>query len=125
MTVCFSIAGARSADALISAALNAANSLVRSRMSGGGSGSSSSGGTGGKKSVCYSIACNMVSSSHFILQGGSSDDVVKLTDANFEELVVKSNDMWLVEFFAPWYVSYYTNSLFHKLSFATQLIAVY
>ena len=37
-----------------------------------------------------------------ILQGGSSDDVVKLTDANFEELVVKSNDMWLVEFFAPW-----------------------
>ena len=41
----------------------------------------------------------------FILQGGSSDDVVKLTDANFEELVVKSNDMWLVEFYAPWYVS--------------------
>ena len=40
-----------------------------------------------------------------ILQGGSSDDVVKLTDANFEELVVKSNDLWLVEFFAPWYVN--------------------
>ena len=37
--------------------------------------------------------------------GGSSDDVVKLTDANFEELVVKSNDMWLVEFYAPWCVN--------------------
>ena len=43
--------GARSADAIISAALNAATSLVKSRTSGGGSGSSSS-GSGGKKSVC-------------------------------------------------------------------------
>lgn len=42
--------GARSADAIVTAGLNAANSLVKSRLSGGGSGSSSSGG-GGKKSV--------------------------------------------------------------------------
>lgn len=46
-----------------------------------------------------------------VLQGGSSDDVVKLTDANFEELVVNSNDMWLVEFFAPWYVNVLYNSV--------------
>ena len=36
--------------------------------------------------------------------GGSSDgkDVVQLTDSNFEETVINSEDMWLVEFFAPW-----------------------
>lgn len=48
------IAGARSADAIVTAALNAANSVVKSRLSGGGSGSSSSGG-GGKKSVCQLV----------------------------------------------------------------------
>ncbi|XP_053609111.1 protein disulfide-isomerase A6 homolog isoform X1 [Plodia interpunctella] len=38
--------------------------------------------------------------------GGSSDksdsDVVTLTDSNFKELVLDSEDMWLVEFYAPW-----------------------
>ena len=28
--------------------------------------------------------------------------MVELTDSNFEELVYGSDDMWLVEFFAPW-----------------------
>lgn len=28
--------------------------------------------------------------------------VIKLTDANFEKTVLHSDDMWLVEFFAPW-----------------------
>ena len=28
--------------------------------------------------------------------------VVELTDSNFEELVLGSDDLWLVEFFAPW-----------------------
>ena len=50
-------------------------------------GSGSSGGGGGSRSG-----------------GGSSDgkDVVELTDSNFEQLVISSDDMWLVEFFAPW-----------------------
>ncbi|XP_038207648.1 protein disulfide-isomerase A6 homolog [Zerene cesonia] len=36
--------------------------------------------------------------------GSSSDksDVITLTDSNFKELVLDSEDMWLVEFFAPW-----------------------
>eukprot|EP01017_Pseudomicrothorax_dubius_P035101 TRINITY_DN4878_c0_g1_i1.p1 TRINITY_DN4878_c0_g1~~TRINITY_DN4878_c0_g1_i1.p1 ORF type:complete len:473 (-),score=108.72 TRINITY_DN4878_c0_g1_i1:113-1531(-) len=36
--------------------------------------------------------------------GGSSDDsdVVVLTDRDFDEKVLKSNDLWLVEFYAPW-----------------------
>jgi len=33
---------------------------------------------------------------------GSDKDVVELTEANFESLVLKSDDIWLVEFFAPW-----------------------
>ncbi|XP_013188709.1 protein disulfide-isomerase A6 homolog [Amyelois transitella] len=36
--------------------------------------------------------------------GSSSDksDVITLTDSNFKELVLDSDDMWLVEFYAPW-----------------------
>ncbi|MQI27739.1 hypothetical protein EI009_25920, partial [Escherichia coli] len=34
--------------------------------------------------------------------GGSGNEVVELTDANFEDLVLNSKDIWLVEFFAPW-----------------------
>lgn len=36
--------------------------------------------------------------------GGSADnkDVITLTDSNFEEKVLGSDEMWLVEFFAPW-----------------------
>ena len=55
-----------------------------------------------KRFVTWLISLLQCEPCPLILQGGSSDDVVKLTDANFEELVVKSNDMWLVEFFAPW-----------------------
>lgn len=32
----------------------------------------------------------------------SKDDVIELTDANFDSKVLDSEDMWLVEFFAPW-----------------------
>ena len=29
---------------------------------------------------------------------------IELTSSNFDKLVVKSKDLWLVEFFAPWSV---------------------
>jgi len=32
----------------------------------------------------------------------SEEDVVELTESNFKKLVMQSDDMWLVEFFAPW-----------------------
>lgn len=32
----------------------------------------------------------------------SSDDVVQLTSANFDRLVTSSDNVWIVEFFAPW-----------------------
>lgn len=33
---------------------------------------------------------------------GKKEDVIELTDSNFDSLVLDSEDMWLVEFFAPW-----------------------
>jgi protein disulfide-isomerase A6 len=32
----------------------------------------------------------------------SSSDVVELTPSNFDKLVLKSDGIWIVEFFAPW-----------------------
>uniref|UniRef100_A0A7E4VP93 Protein disulfide-isomerase A6 homolog n=1 Tax=Panagrellus redivivus TaxID=6233 RepID=A0A7E4VP93_PANRE len=77
--------GGRTADALVhsivSAIQDAANARLKGKSSGGSSKSSGS-GSGGKR--------------------GSGNEVVELTDSNFEELVLKSKDLWLVEFFAPW-----------------------
>uniref|UniRef100_A0A4W3IVX6 Protein disulfide-isomerase A6 n=1 Tax=Callorhinchus milii TaxID=7868 RepID=A0A4W3IVX6_CALMI len=72
--------GARSAQGITDSALNTLRTIVRDRL-GGKSSSYSSGkqsGESGKK------------------------DVVELTDDNFDENVIGSSDIWLVEFFAPW-----------------------
>lgn len=76
--------GGRTADAIVDTALSKLKSLVQDRLKGRGGSSGRSGGSGGKSG------------------GGSADDVVELTDSNFERLVLDSDDMWLVEFFAPW-----------------------
>lgn len=74
--------GGRTAQAIVDEAINQLKALARERLGGGKSsgsgGSSSSSGSGGKK------------------------DVIELTDSNFDELVLNSEDIWLVEFFAPW-----------------------
>lgn len=72
--------GGRTASAIVDDALNQVKSLVKERLSG----KSSSGGSSGSGS------------------GSGSSDVVELTESNFESMVLKSDDMWLVEFFAPW-----------------------
>eukprot|EP00828_Plagiopyla_frontata_P031191 TRINITY_DN4102_c0_g1_i1.p1 TRINITY_DN4102_c0_g1~~TRINITY_DN4102_c0_g1_i1.p1 ORF type:complete len:309 (-),score=68.32 TRINITY_DN4102_c0_g1_i1:153-1079(-) len=33
---------------------------------------------------------------------GNEDDIVVLTDSNFEELVLGSDDLWMIKFYAPW-----------------------
>ncbi|KAL5493511.1 hypothetical protein EMCRGX_G014702 [Ephydatia muelleri] len=72
-------AGARTAEAIVEAALKAAKSVVMDRL--------------GKKPT---------EDSHGGSSGGGDDDVVQLTDKNFKDIVINSQDMWLVEFFAPW-----------------------
>lgn len=34
--------------------------------------------------------------------GGSKEDVVELTDDNFDKMVLEGSEVWMVEFFAPW-----------------------
>lgn len=69
--------GGRTAAGIVQAAQSAAQKVVQDRLGGKSS--------GGKKS-----------------SGSSDGDVVELTESNFKKLVLQSDDMWLVEFFAPW-----------------------
>ncbi|XP_017267504.1 protein disulfide-isomerase A6 isoform X1 [Kryptolebias marmoratus] len=79
--------GGRSSQAIVDGAMNSLFSLVKDRLSGksGGSGYSKQQGGGG---------------------GGAGDgnkrDVVELTDDNFDKTVLDSDEVWMVEFFAPW-----------------------
>lgn len=77
--------GPRTREGLVQAALGAIRSTLDART--GSKSSSSSSSSGGSKS------------------GGSSssgNDVIELTPRNFDEMVLKSDDLWLVEFYAPW-----------------------
>ncbi|KAG7168835.1 protein disulfide-isomerase A6 homolog [Homarus americanus] len=70
--------GQRSAQGIVDNAMKAVKEKVNAQLSGRKSGGGGGGGS------------------------GSADDVIELTDSNFEKLVLKSDDLWLVEFFAPW-----------------------
>ncbi|KAL2099155.1 hypothetical protein ACEWY4_005635 [Coilia grayii] len=76
--------GARTSQGIVDGALTALRSLVKERLSGrsgsSGQGKQSGGGSG----------------------AGGKKDVVELTDDNFDRLVLKGEESWLVEFFAPW-----------------------
>ncbi|XP_012219371.1 protein disulfide-isomerase A6 homolog [Linepithema humile] len=68
--------GPRTAAGIVDAALNAASQKVRRTLGGRKTGSDS--------------------------KSKDSKDVIELTDENFEKLVLNSEDMWLIEFYAPW-----------------------
>ncbi len=72
--------GARNAGGLIDAAFKELRRVVDNRV-GGSSGSSGESGSGKK---------------------ADKKDVIELTDSNFKDKVLESDDLWLVEFFAPW-----------------------
>lgn len=76
---------ARTAQAIVDTALAQLKTLVNERLS-GKSGSSS--GSGGSSSGSGS--------------GSGTSDVIELTDSNFEELVLDSEEPWLVALVAPW-----------------------
>lgn len=67
--------GPRTASGLINSAFQILREIVDSRI-----GKSKSSGSGNK----------------------SGNDVIELTDSDFDEKVLKSEDLWLVEFYAPW-----------------------
>lgn len=69
--------GQRTAQGIVDGALDEAKNKVKAQLSGGGSGGGSSSGSGSK-------------------------NVIELTSANFDKLVLNSDDVWLVEFYAPW-----------------------
>jgi protein disulfide-isomerase A6 len=90
--------GGRDAQAIVNWAMSQAQNAVKARMggkSGSSSGSSSSGSKGGKGG---GSGPNKAPSS----EPGGGKHVVTLTSDNFEELVLKSKDAWMVEFYAPW-----------------------
>ncbi|XP_077147547.1 protein disulfide-isomerase A6 isoform X1 [Ranitomeya variabilis] len=74
--------GGRTSEAIVDGALNALRSLVKDRLSGRGGGGYDS----GKQQRTT----------------GSKKEVIELTDDNFDRLVLNGDDVWLVEFFAPW-----------------------
>jgi protein disulfide-isomerase A6 len=78
--------GARSAQAIVSYALQQAKAIADRRLNGKAGGSSSSGKGGQKQDNKYF----------------TDKDVIVLEDSNFESVVMSSKDMWLIEFYAPW-----------------------
>ncbi|KRY54523.1 Protein disulfide-isomerase A6 [Trichinella britovi] len=87
--------GSRTAQAVVDAAFNELKKIVQYRLTGNRSGSKQS-------------------------SSGSSDDVIQLNDANFDSMITSSDDMWLVEFYAPW-CGHCKNLQPHWASAATQL----
>jgi protein disulfide-isomerase A6 len=73
--------GERTAKAIAEAGLAEAKKKVKQQLEGGSSSSGS--GSGGKT------------------------EVIELTDSNFEKTVLDSDDVWLVEFFAPVSIFFY------------------
>lgn len=82
--------GARSADALVEEAMKQVRRVANSRMKGKKEGNK----TNAKKPKTDKASGTK--------KGSAKRPVVTLTDSNFNEMVMNSNDLWVVEFYAPW-----------------------
>uniref|UniRef100_A0A673UDQ9 Protein disulfide-isomerase A6 n=1 Tax=Suricata suricatta TaxID=37032 RepID=A0A673UDQ9_SURSU len=74
--------GGRTGEAIVDAALGALRQLVKDRLGGRGGGHGS--GKQGRS------------------ESSSKKDVIELTDDSFDKSVLESEDVWMVEFYAPW-----------------------
>lgn len=81
----------RTSSEIVKFAKGKIDEIIESRLNGGKSGSS--GDSNQKKQQQQQQKQN---------GSGSDKDVVVLDDSNFDSLIMNSNDMWLVEFYAPW-----------------------
>lgn len=84
--------GQRTSDAIVAEAMRTANQLIKDRKAGKAKLSEEKASSSDKKEKKEKKAGGK--------KGKSA--VVELTESNFEELVLNSNDHWLVEFYAPW-----------------------
>lgn len=85
--------GGRTAKDIVNFAMQQAKSIAEARLSGKSSTS------GGKKS---SEGQKSSGGHKEQKQANTEKDVIILEDSNFEDIVMKSKDMWLIEFYAPW-----------------------
>jgi len=85
--------GQRTASDMINFAFDQAKRAANSRLGGGGG---SQGGYNQHQGGHGNAGGNAGGNS------GSDKDVVVLTDANFDDLVMNSDDLWIIEFYAPW-----------------------
>ena len=114
--------GGRTASAIVDEAMSQLKSLVRERLGGksGGSssgGSSGGGGGGGGGSCGGGGGGGGSGGSGGSQKTGDSKDVIELTDSNFDSTVLDSDDIWLVEFYAPWYVKSFLLVGSYKIKF--------
>ena len=79
----------RTADAIVKYALDQAKEIALGRLN-------------GKKSSENTKKSSSSSDNNKKGSNASDKDVVILTDDNFDEIIMNSKDMWLVEFYAPW-----------------------
>jgi protein disulfide-isomerase A6 len=108
--------GARSANEMLTFAFDQAKNAAQSRLGGGFGGSTGGHNTGGGQQAGGQCGGGGQQAGGQQAGGqcgggggqqggpGSSDskDVIVLTDQNFDELLGKSEELWIVEFYAPW-----------------------
>ncbi|KAF0682671.1 Aste57867_25230 [Aphanomyces stellatus] len=81
--------GQRTASAIVDAGVKEASKLAKARVS-------------GKTTTADKGSSEKPKSKPKPSPSSSGSDVVTLTDDSFDDLVLNSGDVWLVEFYAPW-----------------------
>lgn len=84
--------GGRTADSIVTFALEKIREITNARLTGKAGASASS----------EQKSSSSKSDDSSSKKAATDKEVIILTDSNFDDVVMKSKDMWLVEFYAPW-----------------------